>query len=39
MASQGPSVRVRGSAQTSAMILSELEALGKFAQALGIQRQ
>ncbi len=39
MASQGASVRVRGSAQTSAMIRGELEALGKVAQALGIQRQ
>jgi tripartite-type tricarboxylate transporter receptor subunit TctC len=39
MASQGASVRVRGAAETSAMIRSELEALGKVAQALGIQRQ
>lgn len=39
MAAQGATVRVRGSTETAAMIRAELEALGKVAQALGIQRQ
>ncbi len=39
MASQGATLRIRGASETTAMVRSELEALGKVAQAVGIQRQ
>jgi tripartite-type tricarboxylate transporter receptor subunit TctC len=39
MESQGATVRVRGSVETSAMIRSELEALGAVARAVGIEKR
>ncbi|MFM8800476.1 MAG: Bug family tripartite tricarboxylate transporter substrate binding protein [Tagaea sp.] len=39
MAAQGATVRVRGAAETAANIRDELEALGKVARALGIERK
>lgn len=39
MESQGATLRVRGAAETSAMIRSELEALGSVARAVGIEKR